>query len=98
MIDGKYKFEVGVPFGRKEGTIVLRTEGDAAFADIDAPVIGKNHMEGQVDGDTFTAQGSGKIKFMGNVEFTAVGTVSGDNLHVDIKSTKGDFALDGVRV
>ena len=98
MIDGKYSFEVDVPFGRKEGTIVLRTEGDAAFADIDAPVIGKNHMEGQVDGDTFTAQGSSKIKFMGNVEFTAVGTVSGDNLHVDIKSNKGDFALDGVRV
>ena len=40
MIDGKYKFEVDVPFGRKEGTIVLRTEGDAAFADIDAPVMG----------------------------------------------------------
>lgn len=98
MIDGKYKFEVGVPFGRKEGTIVLRTEGDAVFADIDAPVIGKNRMEGQVDGDTFTAQGSGKIKFMGNVEFTAVGTVSGDNLHVDIKSNKGDFVIDGVRV
>ena len=98
MIDGKYKFEVGVPFGRKEGTIVLRTEGDAAFADIDAPVIGKNHMEGQVDGDTFTAQGSSKIKFMGNVEFTAVGTVSGDNLHVDIKSNKGDFVIEGVRV
>ena len=98
MIDGTYRFEIDVPFGRKEGTIVLRTEGNTAFADIDAPVIGKNHMEGQVDGDTFTAQGSGKIKFMGNVEFTAVGTVSGDNLHVDIKSTKGDFALEGVRV
>ena len=98
MIDGKYRFEVDVPFGRKKGTIVLRTEGDAAFADIDAPVIGKNHMEGQVDGDTFTAQGSSKIKFMGNVEFTAVGTVSGDNLHVDIKSNKGDFVIEGVRV
>ena len=98
MIDGKYSFGVDVPFGRKEGTIVLRTEGDAAFADIDAPVIGKNHMGGQVDGDTFTAQGSSKIKFMGNVEFTAVGTVSGDNLHVDIKSNKGDFVIEGVRV
>ena len=98
MIDGKYSFEVDVPFGRKEGTIVLRTEGDAAFADIDAPVIGKNHMEGQVDGDTFTAQGSSKIKFMGNVKFTAVGVVSGDNLLIDIQSNKGDFTIKGVRV
>ena len=98
MIDGKYSFEVDVPFGRKAGTIALRTEGDTAIADIDAPVLGEKHVEGQVDGDTFTAQGSGKVKFMGNVEFTVVGTVSGDNLHVDIKSTKGDFALEGVRV
>ena len=98
MIDGKYSFEVDVPFGRKEGTIVLRTEGDTAIADIDAPVLGEKHVEGQVDGDTFTAQGSGKVKLMGNIEFTAVGTVSGDNLHVDIKSNKGDFIIDGVRV
>ena len=98
MIDGKYKFEVDVPFGRKEGTIVLRAEGNTAFADHDAPVSGKKPMEGQGDGDTLTAQRAGKIKFLGNVEFTAVGTVSGDNLHVDIKSNKGDFIIDGVRV
>ena len=57
MIDGTYKFEVDVPFGRKSGTLTLRTEGEAAFADIDAPMIGKKHMEGRAQGDTFTAQG-----------------------------------------
>lgn len=98
MIDGKYRFEVDVPFGRKEGTIVLRTEGNTAFADIDAPVIGKKHMEGQADGDTFTARGSGKVKFVGNVDFTAVGAVSGDNLLIEINSNKGDFTIKGVRV
>ena len=98
MIDGKYSFEVDVPFGRKEGTVVLRTEGNTAYADIDAPVIGKKHMEGQADGDTFTAHGSSKIMFAGNVNFTAVGVVSGDNLLVDIQSNKGDFTIKGVRV
>ena len=61
MIDGTYKIEVGVPFGRKTGTVVLRTQGDTAVADIDAPIVGKQHVEGRAEGDTFTAQGSGKI-------------------------------------
>ena len=64
MIDGTYSFEVEVPFGRKTGSVTLRTEGDVAYADIDAPIIGKQHMEGQVEGDTFTAQGSKKIKLV----------------------------------
>ncbi|MBP3866355.1 MAG: hypothetical protein J6D25_00900 [Eggerthellaceae bacterium] len=98
MIDGTYKFEVDVPFGRKSGTLTLRTEGEAAFADIDAPMIGKKHMEGRAQGDTFTAQGSGKVKLVGTVEFTATGSVSGDKVHIDIRSNKGNFVIEGVRV
>ena len=98
MIDGTYRIKIDVPFGRKEGTVVLRTEGETAFADIDAPVVGKHRMEGRAKGDTFTAEGSGKIKLVGKVDFTLQGEVSGDNLRVDIHSNKGDFKLEGVRV
>ena len=98
MIDGTYKFDVDVPFGRKQGTIVLRSEGDVAYADVDAPIVGKRHMEGRVEGNTFTAQGSSKIKLMGNIEFALTGEVSGDNLHIDIKSSKGEMTLEGTRV
>ena len=97
MIDGTYKISVDVPFGRKDGTIVLRTEGDTAIGDIDAPIVGKQHIEGHAEGDTFTAEGSGKIKLVGKVDFTLKGIVSGDNLHIDIDSNKGEFKLDGVR-
>ena len=98
MIDGTYNIKIDVPFGRKEGTIALHTENGVLFADIDAPVVGKQHMEAQAEGDTFTAQGSGKIKFLGQVEYTLKGVVSGDNLHVDIQSNKGELKLDGIRV
>ena len=98
MIDGTYKIEVDVPFGHKEGTVVLKTQGDVALADIDAPIIGKRSLEGRVEGDAFTAEGSGKIKLVGKVDFTLKGKVSGDNLHIDIHSNKGDFELEGVRV
>lgn len=97
MIDGTYKIQVDVPFGRKDGTIVLRTQGDTVFADIDAPIVGKQHVEGRAQGDTFTAEGSGKIKLVGKVDFTLKGMVSGDDLHIDIDSNKGEFKLDGVR-
>ena len=97
MIDGKYNIEVDVPFGRKEGTVDLRTEGDTAIADIDAPIVGRQHVEGHADGDTFTADGSGKVKFVGKVDYTLTGEVKGDDLHIDINSNKGDFKLDGKR-
>ena len=98
MIDGTYKVHIDVPFGRKEGTVVLRTEGDAVLADIDAPVVGKQHVEGKADGDAFTAEGSGKIKLVGKIDYALKGEVSGDDLHIDIRSNKGEFQLEGVRV
>ena len=97
MIDGTYRIHVDVPFGRKEGTIVLRTEGDAVLAEIDAPLIGKKHVEGRAEGDSFTARGSEKVKLIGQVDYTLKGKVSGDSLHIDIQSSKGGIELDGVR-
>lgn len=98
MIDGTYKIEVDVPFGRKEGTLTLRSEGNVAYADIDAPIIGKRQLEGSCEGNTFTGQGSGKVKLVGNIEYTLQGEVSGDDIRIDIHSNKGDFKIDGVRV
>ena len=98
MIDGTYKIKVDVPFGRKEGTVVLRTEGEVLYADIDAPRLGKQSVQGHVEGDTFTAQGSGKFKLVGQIDYTLKGEVSGDNLHIDVRSNKGELALNGARV
>ena len=98
MIDGTYKIGVDTPLSRKEGTVTLRTEGDKLFASIDAPIIGKREMEGRAEGDTFTAEGSGKIKLIGKVDFTVKGEVTGDDLRIDIQSTKGDLHLTGVLI
>ncbi|MDO4533772.1 MAG: hypothetical protein Q4C36_08635 [Coriobacteriia bacterium] len=97
MIDGTYKIEVDVPFGRKTGTVTLRTEGDTAIADIDAPIVGKQHLKGRAEGDTFTAKGSGKIKFVGQIDYTLNGEVSGNDLVINIQSNKGEFKLRGIR-
>ena len=97
MIDGTYKIKVDVPFGRKDGTVVLRTEGDAVYAEIDAPIVGKQSVEGRAEGDTFVAQGSGKIKLVGKIDYSLKGEVSGDDLRIDIDSSKGEFKLEGKR-
>lgn len=97
MLDGTYKIKIDVPFGRKDGTVELSTNGDTVSAEIDAPIVGKQHMEGHAEGDTFTAEGSKKVKLMGKIDYTLKGEVSGDNLHIDISSNKGNFTLDGTR-
>ena len=97
MIDGTYKIEVDVPFGRKSGTVILRTQGDVAVADSDAPIVVKQHVEGRAEGDTFAAQGSGKIPLVGKIDYTLDGEVSGDNLIINIQSNKGEFQLRGIR-
>ena len=98
MIDGIYKIEVDTPLGHKAGTVAIRTQGSMASADIDMPIIGKQHVEGQVDGDAFSAQGVFKLGLMGKVRYALNGVVVGDDLRLNIESSKGNFHLSGVRV
>ena len=98
MIDGTYAVEYDTPLGHKLGMVTLRTEGKKAFADIDAPIVGKRTMKGEADGDKFTAHGAGKLKIVGEIEFTIEGQVFGDDLHVVIHSNKGEYDIVGVRL
>ena len=98
MIDGTYKISIDALFGKKEGTVVLHTKGNVVTADIDAPVIGEQHVEGVANGDSFAAKGSGEVLLVGEIEYDLHGKVTGNDLHIDIKSNKGEFELDGVRV
>lgn len=97
MIDGSYKLKIDAPLS-KDGSVVLRSEGDVAHADFVAPVIGKQCVKGHCEGDMFTAKGSKTVFPVGRIDYTLRAEVSGDNIHVDIQSNKGNFTLEGVRV
>lgn len=98
MIDGTYRIEIDTPLGRKPGTVALRADGDKALGDIDAPLIGKQSVEGKLeDENTFSAQGAFKLKLVGKVAYTLKGEVTGDTLRVFIESSKGNFELEGSR-
>lgn len=99
MIDGTYNVEIiNSPLGNKRGTVVLRVEGDKLIADIDAPIIKKQHIEGHAEGDSFTAEGTFKLLLVGKVSYSLRGEVSDDELRATIDSSKGAFELAGVRV
>lgn len=97
MIDGTYHIQVETPLGRKRGKVVLRTNGSAGTADIDAPIIGKQHVKGQVDGNTFSAKGTFSVKFVGKVNYSLTSEVVGDVAQIHIKTNKGNFELTGTR-
>ena len=98
MIDGTYSVEVESPLGRKQGTVAIRTEGEVAHAEIDAPLVGKQKIDGRAEGNRFSAKGEFKIMLVGKVSYSLEGEVKGDELHVSIDSSKGAFKLVGTRV
>ena len=99
MIDGTYTLAIDTPFGRKPGTAELRTVGDKVQGVIDAPMVGKQRLEGRAEGeDAFSAAGTLKIMLMGKVTYDLRGKVEGDSIRITIQSSKGDFELEGTRV
>ena len=98
MLDGNYVFTLDTALGRKEGTVSLSTDGSTVEASVDAPVIGKQHLTGTADGDSFAAEGSMKMLLMGKIDYTVNGKVEGDSLIMHIHTTNGDLNLEGTRI
>lgn len=98
MLEGTYEVEFDSPLGRKKGTVKLSVEGTRAIADIKAPVVGKQHLVGTADGDTFSGQGKLKSLLLGEVGYTIDGRVEGDTLIANVCSDKGNLELVGNRV
>lgn len=98
MIDGRYNVEAKTPLGKKEGTLVLATEGNVCNADL--TIIGKTkHLVGTIDGQEVTFEGQISLPFpIGKTSFTLTGTVEGDVLSGVCKTKKFSFDVNGTRV
>ncbi|MBR3225559.1 MAG: hypothetical protein IKF78_09565 [Atopobiaceae bacterium] len=98
MVNGNYAIYVNTLLGEQPGSVTLRAEGPKTFADINAPVIGKQFIEAQVEGNTFTAEGTFWLMFMGMIKYFLHGVVEGDDLRILIQSSKGNFDIRGTRI
>ena len=95
MIDGTYAVEAKTPMGKKDGQLVLATEGSTCIADL--TIAGKTkRLQGTLDGENVTFEGSVHLP-VGNVDFTLTGTVVGDELKGVCKAKKFNFDVHGVR-
>lgn len=97
MIDGTYNVAAKTPLGKKAGTLVLVTSGEACDADL--TIAGKTkHLTGTLDGETVTFTGSVHLPFpIGNVNYTLSGTVTGDVLSGTCRTKKFSFDVEGTR-
>lgn len=99
MIDGTYRIQANTPFGSKVGTVRLRADNDLCHADIDAPIIGRQYVEGRLeDENSFAAEGMFRLGFMGSLRYSMRGVVVDDTLNMTIRSNRGDFVLTGRRM
>ena len=98
MLDGVYRGEVDTKLGKKSGTVVLATQGDMVAIDLEAPIVGKQELVGKANGDSFTADGSVKVPFMGSIDYTVEGKVEGDTISAVVHTSKGNMKLTGTRM
>ena len=98
MVDGKYALQIDTPLGKKPGLVVLKTQGDVLNIEIDVPILGKQKAKGRVTGNAFEADGAFRMGLMGKVSYALRGEVSGNDLSVQIKSSKGDLNFNGKRM
>lgn len=98
MIDGTYTVEAKTPLGKRGGSLVLSTEGNACTADL--TIAGKTkRLEGTIEGDEVTFEGSVHLPFpIGNQNFVLSGTVNGDELVGVCRTKKFKFDVHGTRV
>ena len=98
MIDGTYDVELINSAIRKKGTMEIRSEGDRFSAEIKVPLIGTQQVEGSLDGNNFSAEGTFKLMFVGKIAYTMRGEAIDDGLHMFLETSKGDFEATGTRI
>ena len=98
MIDGTYRTTVNTPLGKKAVTVTIATRGGLADFTVEVPGFGKKRAQGVVEGDTFAAQGSVKIPFVGQLDVVVDGIVEGDVLSATAVTNKGTKQFTAYRV
>ena len=99
MIDGTYEATIDTILGSQTGAVSLRSEGAKMLADLDAPVIGRQLIRGQLESENvFNAEGVFGLGFFGMLSYALRGEVEGDRLRIVLASGRGEYVIDGNRV
>lgn len=96
-VDGTWKVVVKSPMGAQEGTLTLKSAGNALSGDLKDAGSSIAVEDGKVDGNKASWSGQMKQPFPMKLEFSV--TVSGDEMTGEVKAGSfGSSPLTGKRV
>jgi hypothetical protein len=96
-IDGTYQITVKIPLKPQEGTLILKTEGEALSGCLSNATDQLEFTGGKAYGNEFefTLQVKGPI---GMIKFIVSGTVEGDKIFAMSKTPFGRVKIEGERL
>ena len=99
MIDGTFDISVDTPKLHRRWTISLKSEGDVVAAVLNVGEdLRDERFEGACSGKEFTFEGSGEFPSVGQIDYTAKGSIWGNSLDITVESSAGKIAMFGTRI
>ncbi|MBE5962167.1 MAG: hypothetical protein E7256_12445 [Lachnospiraceae bacterium] len=94
-IEGRYKISVAAPFGKQQGYVEFKTEGERLQAKLH--LMGtESKFEGKASGNEFEFQEKVKSGIV-HMNVKVKGHIEGDELFAKASTTYGTFPITGVR-
>ncbi len=97
-IDGTYKVTAETPIGDIESTITLNTDGDEISGRFHAGMIGTiDFSGGRIEGNSFSFEMTIR-KFFKKISVSGTGTVDGNMISGEVKTSMGNSVFSGEKV
>lgn len=90
MSEKKYHIRLSVPLGQRDGTLILH-ESDGMVNGWLEVMNRKNALSGQLSDDGQLALSGAIQTLMSTVQYTATGTISGDDLLLNLETASGAY-------
>ena len=99
MINGTYDISVDTPKLHRRGTISFKSDQNAIVAVLN---VGEDlrdvRFEGTCEGKEFAFEGTGEFPSIGQIDYTAKGSVWGNTLDITVESSAGKITMFGTQL
>lgn len=97
-IDGTYNIVADTPMGKIESTLILKTDGSSLSGSVHSVKTGTVEFDGgMADGNRFEFDVVMKSLLL-KLKIHNTGTVDGDNISGELRTSMGNSTYSGVRV
>ena len=97
MLDGTYQISLSSPIGPLNGTLSLITNGNNVQGILETMGMKSNFSGLKIANDKCKFSGNFNTP-MGKISYNAIGSVSSNNLTLDINTSQGNLKLVGKKI